>query len=833
MGLRKSFPKERNYEFWNIMMCSLIQSDRTQADKDRNLFGTLAFRMISKAAETIPTDQEQVLVPEKAISTPEEVALLSQIFNSNGQAAQTVKLLQSETLNVESKVGKQDPQLILSLLLDAFEASEQWEEARSFCHQLLSSKPESQSDDRVWALWLKARTKLDVSDDQDQSYEELLESACSVRPISRASYIAKLQYLQTKDDDKSLDAIVKTCEEYADAFSTKAFCFDDLKGPLRRLNETQIQSFRDARAAAAEQNTLERLFALELEYSLLPDASKTSDLVDFAARALKLYHISSSEGSSQPCPEAAFLAVLAILRLGTMNTSGAGGKATDEKQQPIDHDHVLRAIILLETVRSSFEDYYQLTVVLIRLQAYLGLLSSAMTTFTKLSVKNMQYETVAHLILTRISSLHPSPITIPSTSSTTSSSGGGGGAVFDPLTAIETGLTVLENADGALVRGIREGLRFNSYSNIHNSVDMRLQLHNSASRRVYAVEERKLRRLRGIADDHTVLESEEDGQGGGDKNAAESATAATTATTTWSELADNRDFSYFPHFRDDDVELVQTRFRCGPLPRGEWVRCMALLDHVVTFFRAELTGQVAGAAVGSKALEHVKSLVGREETNRGKGDEEDGLTSAERWNLECHTLLAKAALLLADSFSSSAPEDDDIASVLGRLKDWLQKTISSQNQTTTTTATVTGIQIYTWQALHTSISTLETLQAVALLLGILNKKAKSGKGKASIPKPALVEIQDLVGQLEGEIHGAVRAVRDEINRAGVLGRLVDLGFARVGDDGEGADGGLGALGEVLELVSDEVQMETICGRIKDSWEDALDGVLTVKVKLWK
>jgi N-terminal acetyltransferase B complex non-catalytic subunit len=57
MGLRKSFPKDRNYEFWNIMMCSLIQRDGTQADKDRNLFGTLAFRMISKAADTISTDQ--------------------------------------------------------------------------------------------------------------------------------------------------------------------------------------------------------------------------------------------------------------------------------------------------------------------------------------------------------------------------------------------------------------------------------------------------------------------------------------------------------------------------------------------------------------------------------------------------------------------------------------------------------------------------------------------------------------------------------------------------------------------------------------------------------
>lgn len=93
------------------------------------------------------------------------MALLAQILNSNGQAAQTVKLLQSETLNVESNIGKQDPQLILSLLLDAFEASEQWEEARSFCHQLLSSKVESRSDDRVWALWLKARTKLEVSDE--------------------------------------------------------------------------------------------------------------------------------------------------------------------------------------------------------------------------------------------------------------------------------------------------------------------------------------------------------------------------------------------------------------------------------------------------------------------------------------------------------------------------------------------------------------------------------------------------------------------------------------------------------------------------------------------
>ncbi len=61
MGLRKSFPKDRNYEFWNIMMCHLIHEQHDLPEKDRMLFGTLAYRMITKAAEIIPTDQVRPL----------------------------------------------------------------------------------------------------------------------------------------------------------------------------------------------------------------------------------------------------------------------------------------------------------------------------------------------------------------------------------------------------------------------------------------------------------------------------------------------------------------------------------------------------------------------------------------------------------------------------------------------------------------------------------------------------------------------------------------------------------------------------------------------------
>ena len=54
MALRKGFPKDRNYDFWNVLMCYLISQDQTLPERDRVLFGTLAYRMISKSAEAVP-----------------------------------------------------------------------------------------------------------------------------------------------------------------------------------------------------------------------------------------------------------------------------------------------------------------------------------------------------------------------------------------------------------------------------------------------------------------------------------------------------------------------------------------------------------------------------------------------------------------------------------------------------------------------------------------------------------------------------------------------------------------------------------------------------------
>lgn len=56
MSLQINFPKARKYYFWAIFMCYLVAADSNSSLADKNLFGTLAYRMISKAADTVPVD---------------------------------------------------------------------------------------------------------------------------------------------------------------------------------------------------------------------------------------------------------------------------------------------------------------------------------------------------------------------------------------------------------------------------------------------------------------------------------------------------------------------------------------------------------------------------------------------------------------------------------------------------------------------------------------------------------------------------------------------------------------------------------------------------------
>lgn len=589
--------------------------------------------------------------------------------------------------------------------------------------------------------------------------------------------MARMNWLQTRDDTAS-DALLQTCKDYASTFSNKAFCYDDLKASLRQLDKDRLDEFRKSYSEADQ--SLRQLFSLKLSYGFMPVDVSSHDLTSFILQALEVFEKSISAPS--PCPEAGILAILAILRL------------SPDENSP---QNTLFAVILLQIARSKFEDYYLFSAFLVLLQAELGLLSLAMETFTRLSVKNMQYETVGHLILTRISSLHPS----------TANGQGNGSEAFDPSSAIETGLTIIENADNALVRGIREGLRFNSYSNIPNSVKMRSDIEHSMNRQIFAIEERKLGRLLGLSED-TVLPLSPSG------------------------LVDKRDYSYLPAYRPDDGELL-ARHRCGPLPKEKWIDCMALFDNVATSLKAEMAAQ---PVVSTKAYENLVQLQAKVD-NFGEGLDTE-LTKAEIANFECHKALARAAVLIKDGGNSSATQQN-MGDLLEKIRGWASSSLEHRKTRTAGSIVAQEVRIPTWEDLHTSLSQLATLQVVALLMGVLaNKKSTGSKQSQTTKSPSssaavrvdkqiLTETQDLVTALEKQIHDDARKLKAHVNAPGVLGKLVDWGFGREGGQQ------FTRLEGVLDKLCDGVTMETICGGMKESWEDALDGVLGVRVRVYK
>lgn len=56
MSLQSNFPRTRKYYFWAIFLSQLTATDAKSSEAERKLFGTLAYRMASKAADNVPTD---------------------------------------------------------------------------------------------------------------------------------------------------------------------------------------------------------------------------------------------------------------------------------------------------------------------------------------------------------------------------------------------------------------------------------------------------------------------------------------------------------------------------------------------------------------------------------------------------------------------------------------------------------------------------------------------------------------------------------------------------------------------------------------------------------
>lgn len=231
-------------------------------------------------------------------------------------------------------------------------------------------------------------------------------------------------------------------------------------------------------------------FKIEYCFQLSSEEGKVSRqrVEDFVARSLQLYREAgrperdsgSSTIESQPSDDLCILAAMCLIRFN--------GLLADDSGQSIQDLVFIRAASILERLLHDSPHNYSALLLLVRIYLLLGAGSLALKTFSKLSVKQFQFETVAHNLFTRLATIHPH--SAPPVE-------GAEHKDFDPQSAFVQALNFYRHADITTVRQRGNGLEYGSYANVEGTIDLQKRLRDSVCRKLWAFEVRRIQRLVG------------------------------------------------------------------------------------------------------------------------------------------------------------------------------------------------------------------------------------------------------------------------------------------------------------------------------------------------
>lgn len=161
---------------------------------------------------------------------------------------------------------------------------------------------------------------------------------------------------------------------------------------------------------------------------------------------------------------------------------------THETEIQVSKTSLIRSAAVLDHLCRNSPHNYEALLLLVRIYLLLGAGSLALSTFSKLSVKQIQFDSVAHILFTRLSTVHPH--SAPPVE-------GAEYKDFDPLSAFVQGLNFFRNSEVNTMRFRTAGLEEGAYVNTEEIIELRRRLSNSINRRMYALDVRRTQRLAG------------------------------------------------------------------------------------------------------------------------------------------------------------------------------------------------------------------------------------------------------------------------------------------------------------------------------------------------
>lgn len=235
-----------------------------------------------------------------------------------------------------------------------------------------------------------------------------------------------------------------------------------------------------------EINALKLEYCFQLRFS--EDANARKQVENFIFRCLRAYRNSNppdpapsqSTIESQPCDDLCLLAAMSLIRLGEIGINGGVAASPNPA--------LIKAAAVLEHLLVKSPHNYEALLLLVRVFLLLGAGSLAFRAFFKLSVKQMQYETVAHNLLTRLSTIHPHVASAVEGLERKDS---------DPQSSFKNALNFYRNSETATKYSRATGLDHGSYSNVEGSIELQKDLKHSICRKMWVLETRRIQRLVG------------------------------------------------------------------------------------------------------------------------------------------------------------------------------------------------------------------------------------------------------------------------------------------------------------------------------------------------
>jgi N-terminal acetyltransferase B complex non-catalytic subunit len=217
--------------------------------------------------------------------------------------------------------------------------------------------------------------------------------------------------------------------------------------------------------------------SLKIDYLICaskPLLADKTQLEKFICNCLTLYKLSAKEADDSG-DEACILAIMALIKLDSLDENSS-------------HTRLIQAACLLENLRDDSPDNYKATLLSLCVTQLLGLGSMALSAFMDLSLREIQYDTLSHLIYTRIATSHPFAVNLRIMKSLDDRH-------KDPFEGVQFALKWKWKAVNAFLNFMSKDLESVHFDKILEFADFKARLEKSFTRGLLQIEKRRIARL--------------------------------------------------------------------------------------------------------------------------------------------------------------------------------------------------------------------------------------------------------------------------------------------------------------------------------------------------